>query len=618
MRTFAQKPKATQQTTSAKSTLPGRAHFGQSREVNSILHLQRTIGNQAVQRMLQTNAEGLEVGLASTVSPRFAHDFSRIPVHATAPIRIQPKLTVNAAGDIYEQEADRVAEQVMRMPEPQRQRNCACGGGCPGCQNEQAAHKHLQTERVQADNTGEMVAPPVVHEVLRSSGQPLAPTTRAFFEPRFGHDFSEVRVHADARASEAAQAVRAKAFTVGQDTVFGHGQYAPETNRGQQLLAHELTHVVQQLGSGSGGRGVQRFAFVNEKQIEKSEKGFTPKMKKFVTDTTARNYTGVDEFEKHAGEKTDYLGNLADGTWMRFSPVGINLLGENHTTVPLEKVLPAVGSKNFIYEPFSSDVLTAGSNIKSAYEGENQGLFKTFGVEKEKDKQQFGEESLFPKIGFALTLAIPYFEGKVKMIDLDPDGYVGQPVQRYLKIAWGYSKDNQKVVAQKRKAKQSIQPKMEALATVHASVEPKIDKFITSLVVDGHIETELDKKANASLRAPVAEFAKAFTEVIVEMAATEKSSRLSDPERKTLSAAKATSESDKISLFSKWRDFLFEDNVKAATKRGVRYAGMGQAHLDHLVAIGLEKNQHPFEMDGKDITAFKALTNKLEKAAKKP
>ena len=82
MGTFAQKPKGAQQTTSANSTKPGRAHFKQSREASSILHLQRTFGNQAVQRLLQPNAEELQAGSASTAPPRFGHDFSRIPVHS--------------------------------------------------------------------------------------------------------------------------------------------------------------------------------------------------------------------------------------------------------------------------------------------------------------------------------------------------------------------------------------------------------------------------------------------------------------------------------------------------------------------------------------------------------
>jgi hypothetical protein len=84
MRTFAQKPKATQQTKPAKSTILGRAHFGQSSEVSSILHLQRTIGNQAVQRLLEENTKDGEGGLTTTETARFGHDFSRIPVHPRA------------------------------------------------------------------------------------------------------------------------------------------------------------------------------------------------------------------------------------------------------------------------------------------------------------------------------------------------------------------------------------------------------------------------------------------------------------------------------------------------------------------------------------------------------
>jgi peptidoglycan hydrolase-like protein with peptidoglycan-binding domain len=81
---------------------------------------------------------------------------------------------------------------------------------------------------------------------LRAPGQPLDRETRAFMEPRFGHDFSRVRVHTDARASESARAVNAFAYTVGRNVVFDAGQYAPHSRDGQQLLAHELTHVVQQ------------------------------------------------------------------------------------------------------------------------------------------------------------------------------------------------------------------------------------------------------------------------------------------------------------------------------------------------------------------------------------
>jgi hypothetical protein len=88
--------------------------------------------------------------------------------------------------------------------------------------------------------------PPIAHDTLRSPGQPLDQTSRAVMEPRFGRDFSSVRIHTDARAAESASAVNALAYTVGQNVVFGGGQYAPGTLAGQRLLAHELTHVVQQ------------------------------------------------------------------------------------------------------------------------------------------------------------------------------------------------------------------------------------------------------------------------------------------------------------------------------------------------------------------------------------
>jgi hypothetical protein len=108
---------------------------------------------------------------------------------------------------------------------------------------------HLRSGLLQRSALGRgsvVSAPPAVHNVLNSPGRPLDAGIRASMEPRFGHDFSRVRVHADARAAESARAVDALAYTVGRDVVFGAGQYAPATAQGQKLLAHELAHVVQQ------------------------------------------------------------------------------------------------------------------------------------------------------------------------------------------------------------------------------------------------------------------------------------------------------------------------------------------------------------------------------------
>jgi Domain of unknown function (DUF4157) len=127
------------------------------------------------------------------------------------------------------------------------QRKCACGGqGKSGGECEECKKKKIQRQAISANRPD--TAPPIVHDVLRSSGQPLDRETRAFFEPRFEHDFGRVRVHADEKAAESARAVNALAFTVGQNIVFGSGQYRPGEAQGDHLLAHELTHVFQQRG----------------------------------------------------------------------------------------------------------------------------------------------------------------------------------------------------------------------------------------------------------------------------------------------------------------------------------------------------------------------------------
>jgi Domain of unknown function (DUF4157) len=176
---------------------------------------------------------------------------------ARLPWPIQPKLEVGAVDDPLEREADRVAEQVMRMRDPApattpTQSDMGSGSptlsALPVAAQRKAALSQDSGTIASAAGSG-MEAPPLVHEVLRSPGQPLDAAARAFFEPRFSHSFEQVRIHTDPAAAASAREVNALAYTRGQDIVFASGQFAPTGERGQRLLAHELTHVVQQGGA---------------------------------------------------------------------------------------------------------------------------------------------------------------------------------------------------------------------------------------------------------------------------------------------------------------------------------------------------------------------------------
>jgi hypothetical protein len=219
---------------------------------STLLKLQRNLGNQAVLRLFESGV-------------------------------LQAKLKIGEPGDIYEQEADRVADTVMRMPEPQVQI-----GPEDEEEEELVQTKPLselisplvqRQEEVEEEEEGEPLqakevpghAPSVTPEfasrinAIRDGGRPFPKPARAFFEPRFNRDFSQVRVHTDARAAESARAMNARAFTLDRNIVFGAGHYSPETTEGKKLLAHELTHVIQQIGR------TERLGYCNEKR--KSESG---------------------------------------------------------------------------------------------------------------------------------------------------------------------------------------------------------------------------------------------------------------------------------------------------------------------------------------------------------
>ncbi len=197
-----------------------------------------------------------------------------------SPVRIQPKLTIGAVDDPYEREADAVADKVMRMSDTETLQTktspIKIQGKCKHCEEEeklqrkeddednqilyrqpiadlpvqrkcaacQKEEKNIQLKKSTSSSIPD-VAPSVNH-VLQSSGHSLEMGTRSFMESRFGYDFSDVQIHNDSLANQSAADINACAYTYGQHIVFGKGQYQQNTYPGRLLLAHELTHVVQQ------------------------------------------------------------------------------------------------------------------------------------------------------------------------------------------------------------------------------------------------------------------------------------------------------------------------------------------------------------------------------------
>jgi hypothetical protein len=204
--------------------------------VARVSFLQRTVGNHAVGKLLEAGG-------------------------------IQAKLAVSQPGDVHELEADRVAAAVIRMPDSRDREALTLsnhGGEHPGiqrtcshCEEEERLHREPRdgdSAFLQAKEgaSGMSAMTPSVQSRIDSAtgaGRPLSESTQAFFEPRFGQDFSDVQIHTDGNAVAATTAVNARAYTRGRHIVFNAGEYQPDTDAGRHLLAHELTHVVQQQGS---------------------------------------------------------------------------------------------------------------------------------------------------------------------------------------------------------------------------------------------------------------------------------------------------------------------------------------------------------------------------------
>ncbi len=175
------------------------------------------------------------------------------------PLFYQPKLTIGAPDDVYEKEADAMADKVMRMPMPEPINFSTAmnvvNRKCTECKEEEKLQRKEKRDedddkiQMKSENTiyTGKAAPSIVHDVINTSGgKSLDPDTRSFMEPRFGYDFSNVKIHDNPIAAKSSDSINALAYTSGNNVVFNSGQYNTNSDSGKRLLAHELTHTIQQ------------------------------------------------------------------------------------------------------------------------------------------------------------------------------------------------------------------------------------------------------------------------------------------------------------------------------------------------------------------------------------
>jgi len=275
----------------------------------------------------------------------------------------QPKLTVNAPNDVYEQEADAVADRVMRMTDNDRvqtkffkpvtviQRKCA------HCEEEE---EQMQRKKINEDETAMSDDLEKYVDTLNNKGQSLPGQVRDFYEPRIGYDFSNVKVHTDSMAAKSAQSINALAFTSGNNIVFNQNQFQPESEPGKRLLAHELTHVVQQ-GTSVQTKKIQRATVQVNNQPVHIDYGNIIFQTNFLTGVQAQitTYTGAAPLPPVVARITAL--SSSQQRWLLFA---LDLLNDN-TTAAFAALNRMTAVDNLITRAASATIQPLG-NIANA------------------------------------------------------------------------------------------------------------------------------------------------------------------------------------------------------------------------------------------------------------
>ncbi|BAP56319.1 hypothetical protein THII_2022 [Thioploca ingrica] len=236
----------------------------------------------------------------------------------------------------------------LRQNNPRLARKCT--KNCPLEEDKPLLQRRASTPAPTANE-----APPIVHDVLRSPGQPLDESTRAFMEPRFNQDFGHVRIHTDAKAAESARAVNALAYTVGRDIVMKRDEYAPATDAGKRLLAHELVHVIQQGGNN---------------RLQKLQVGAAGDVYEQEADRVAERVVGGEKVERSKTHPTPDLIQrvvpaLAAAEWIAVGALGY--------TLAQSAVASTAGDISYSFDEMEGVLLPGGGSDVQAYRTSHPG-----------------------------------------------------------------------------------------------------------------------------------------------------------------------------------------------------------------------------------------------------
>jgi hypothetical protein len=374
--------------------------------------------------------------------------------------------------------------------------------------------------------------------------------------------------------------------------------------------------------------------WVGDVRIGPGAAGLSSRANRLWRDDLVRIFQDREELETFAAGRTNHLGNLpgphSEGTWVRFSPTGTNIIAEDHTFVTLVDVLravrPARGSHRsglssrvpvtFLYEAFPKDDLTAKPLTRAAFGEMYAPVIETLGIQRDADLQHFGGESLIPKLGWVMISVVHQLRDVPDFVSILSGHYLGQVLQRYLKVAWAYAGETR--VSEQDSRMQSLSSEHLAVVTskqrlieVVDETRPVLAEFMAGLSRAGHLgESLIEVRERIGLDRFDGEFLpvlKSFAGHFIEAirARVVKDSDLTDDERRQLAATR-----DDQELFAEWRNLSFLKATRQGIDDQVNYIGMGRLHAEYLMRQGVDRapDVQVYDLSGEELRGFEDRT----------